>query len=1342
MAPAKGRPPKSSQHTVIHDATQDNVGSGSGQRVTRPTKKIAAKASKAGKGRGTGVVVKATTVRKTGGRRAVTSNSAEVRASTRSTRSDRSPQLQDEEIDTSSDVSHVDDTEETVITTTSKTQGREPHGSTVGFAGEQDYIYHSDVDSDSIDGNRQQSHRQATTTAQAGRRLQASETLADRQRSDTSSRHLSVTDDRITVSSASVRSSRPTGAMLPERERRLPAATDPTWPKRSSNVVDGAMLPERERRLLATTEHNWPDTGEDTVERTERVSAGRSCRRSISADGASLPSHSVGYNRHRVETKQIDHSIEMPQFDGRSDVELFLRRFELLAEYYAWSDTERLFRMKQSIRGDAQYMLMDLTDVHCVKDFVTLLQDRFGTAAHAERYRAELSQLRRGSMSLEQLHIQVRTLVSKAAPGPWTGLTEIFARDAFLQALGDLELRRRIMLTCPPPTTLATAYDLALRASAFESYVQDTRNEQRHRSPQRRGERYTRVISGGSCGRLDETSVERDRHKEENRQLQKQIDELRAALSKVTTASTTSSGVAQLPCDRPCSTANQDPGTALKPARSETISRPPFRGLARDACRLCGKRGHWARACPTSRAGIEGPGGVPRASMLTLPRQKRTNVYLNVGYQGRPYRVLLDTGCDISIVSTKILQNLPMCAHAQKLYAANMSAVPVLGKATISFKVAGLDLESEFLVSDAVEELIFGADWLKEFDCIWDFTSNLLTIRASSEPCRVPLISVARTGCVRRLYDTNTVELPSYSQQDILVSSVWSTRPRELKHWMVEPKLVKPGVVMARTLLPEDQTKACVRMVNYGPVACTIPAGELLTIAETVAECTLEEEQPLAGSNYDHIQELLDSLPTELTADQRLRATEFVKTYSHVFSRSATDLGRNDFLPHRINTGTHSPIKQPLRRYPYAYSTEIEKSVQELLAAKVIEPTASPWSSNVLLVKKKDGSLRFCLDYRKLNQATIKDSYPLPRIQSCLESLGGSTYFSTMDLRSGYYQTMLDPRDSEKTAFITRSGQYKFTRLSMGLTNAPSQFQRLMDLTMAGLVWDACLVFLDDVIVFASTFETHLERLKLVFERLIQANLKLKPSKCQLFRREVRFLGHVVSSKGIAADPEKIRAVANWPRPRNLHEVRGFLGLSGYYRRFIESYSSIAKDLHKLTEKGQPFVWQAEQETAFQTLKERLVTAPILASPTDDGMYVLDTDASQVGLGAVLQQQQGDRLVVIAYASRLLSATERNYSTTKRETLAVVFAFKSFRQFLLGRHFRLRVDHSALTYLRSTPEVMGQAARWLDFIEEFDFSCEHRAGRSHGNCDALSRRPPAEEESGQLKSAEAAPPGS
>jgi len=544
MASTKGRPPKSSKQTVIHDSTQDNVGSRSGQRVTRPARTIVAKASKTGKGRGTGVVVKATTVRKTGGRRAVISNSAKVRASTRSTRSGKSPLLQCEGNVTLSDESEVVDTDETIIITTSKTQGREPHGSTVGFAGEQDHIYHSDVESDLFTDNRQQSHRQATTTALEGRRLQASETLADRQRGDTSSRHLPVTDDRISVSSASGRSSRPTGAMLPERERRL----------------------------LATTGQNWPDTGEDTVERIERVNAVGSRRRSISADGTRLPSHSVSYNRRRVETKQIDHSIEMPQFDGRSDVELFLRRFELLSEYYAWSDTERLFRMKQSIRGDAQYMLMDLTDVHCVADFVTLLKDRFGTAAHAERYRAELSQLRRGSMSLEQLHIQVRTLVSKAAPGPWTALTEIYARDAFLQALGDLELRRRIMLTCPPPTTLAAAYDLALRASAFESYAQDARNEQRHRSPQRRGERYTRVISGGSCSRLDGTSVERDLLKEENQQLQKQIEELRAALSKVTATSTTASGVGQLPCDRPCSTANPDPGISLKSARSYLVN--------------------------------------------------------------------------------------------------------------------------------------------------------------------------------------------------------------------------------------------------------------------------------------------------------------------------------------------------------------------------------------------------------------------------------------------------------------------------------------------------------------------------------------------------------------------------------------------------------------------------------------------------------------------------------------------------------------------------------------------------------------------------------------------------
>jgi RNase H-like domain found in reverse transcriptase/Reverse transcriptase (RNA-dependent DNA polymerase) len=560
--------------------------------------------------------------------------------------------------------------------------------------------------------------------------------------------------------------------------------------------------------------------------------------------------------------------------------------------------------------------------------------------------------------------------------------------------------------------------------------------------------------------------------------------------------------------------------------------------------------------------------------------------------------------------------------------------------------------------------------------------------------------------------------------------SVWTTMPPAAVNWLVEPREYRAGVLLARTLLSSCGHRAYVRAINCGPTPCSVPAGELLATAEVVDSQDLSEfeDTMCEPATYEHVQCLIDTLPDFLTVDERRKAADLVRRYAHVFSKSATDLGRNRLLPHHTDTGKHHRVKQPLRRHPYAHVAEIERNVQELLDAKVTELASSPWASNVLLVKKKDGSWRFCVDYRKLNDLTKKEAYPLPRIDACLESLGGSCYFSTLDLRSGYWQTELDPRDADKTAFITRSGQYRFTVLSMGLANAPSQFQRLMDLVLAGLLWNCCLVYLDDIIVFSKTFDQHLERLAAVFDRLSKPSLKMKASKCELFREKVHFLGHVVSSSGMSADPEKIKVVASWPRPRDLHELRSFIGLASYYRRFILGFADLARPLHLLTVKGQPFVWESAQENAFHTLEERLISAPILGSPTDTGQYVLDTDASLHGLGAVLQQQQGDEIRVIAYASRTLSRAEQNYSTTRRELLAVIFGFKQFRQFLLGKHFLLRVDHSALAYLRKSPDLMGQAARWLELIEEYDFTIVHRFGSSHGNCDALSRHPSDEPE--------------
>ena len=319
----------------------------------------------------------------------------------------------------------------------------------------------------------------------------------------------------------------------------------------------------------------------------------------------------------------------------------------------------------------------------------------------------------------------------------------------------------------------------------------------------------------------------------------------------------------------------------------------------------------------------------------------------------------------------------------------------------------------------------------------------------------------------------------------------------------------------------------------------------------------------------------------------------------------------------------------------------------------------------MVLAKKSDGSLRFCVDYRQLNQLTVKDSWPLPRIDACFDALGRATFLSTADLRFGFWQTAMDPQDADKTAFVTRKVLYRFKVLSFGLANAPSMFQRIMDLVLAGLTWECCLVFVDDILVFSSTFDEHVERLGRVFDRLSAAGLKLKPSKCQLFQKRVSFLGHVVSGKGIEPDPAKVSAVTEWPVPRSVTEVRSFVGLASYYRCFLANFSEIAGPLLNLTKKGVPFVWDERCQTAFDRLKLGLVSAPVLALPLDGGGYVIDADCAGSAAGAVLQQWQSGQLRVIAYASRALSAAERNYCVTRKEQLAIVYGLKQFRPYVL-----------------------------------------------------------------------------
>ena len=363
------------------------------------------------------------------------------------------------------------------------------------------------------------------------------------------------------------------------------------------------------------------------------------------------------------------------------------------------------------------------------------------------------------------------------------------------------------------------------------------------------------------------------------------------------------------------------------------------------------------------------------------------------------------------------------------------------------------------------------------------------------------------------------------------------------------------------------------------------------------------------------------------------------------------------------------------------------------------------------------------MDYCRLNTVTVKDAFPLPRVDDSLAALSGSRWFSTLDLASGYWQVAMDAGTQEKAAFVTSSGLYEWTVMPFGLCNAPSTFARLMELVLKGLHWKICLIYLDDVIVMGRTFEEELERLKEVFERLARAGLKLKPKKCFLFQKRVSYLGHVVTEEGIAADPEKVEQVRTWPTPENSTEVKSFLGLASYYRRFIPDFSTIAKPLYKLTEAKAEFAWTEQCQLAFDSLKGLLTSGRVLAYPTREGKFVLDTDASDHGIGAVLSQFQDGVEKPIAFASRTLSKSERNYCVTRRELLAIVEFVKQHRHYLQGTRFCIRTDHAPLRFVVQAKDPEGQLARWIDYLSTFDFEIQYRPGQRHLNADALSRRP-------------------
>ena len=715
-----------------------------------------------------------------------------------------------------------------------------------------------------------------------------------------------------------------------------------------------------------------------------------------------------------------------------------------------------------------------------------------------------------------------------------------------------------------------------------------------------------------------------------------------------------------------------------------------------------------------------------------------SSLFLPGKVEGHALHYLIDTGCSLNLLSKRIFDLLPVkvtrglqSSEIKSGTLADGSGLEFYGQVELNGRIRSETAEITFIVADIEPDAILGMPFLRDSQCQVNCADSVVELNKKRLSC-TNQHGVDFNSKVQLVAD---ITVPPRTEQMIncrLVNVICKPLGMITNH----DTAVNRGLAVAASLHACDKDVMPIRCINPMDRAVTLLAGTVIANCMGVERDQLVEAQTnsainhisLAGSDEsvpDHLKSLYEEAAGACpTPQQRQKISLLLRKYGDVFSCGDNDQGKTDLVTHSIELqpGTR-PIKQAPRRQGPEKEAEIERQVQKLEQQGIIEPACGAWSSPVVLVKKKDGSWRFCIDYRRLNAVTVQDAYPLPRIDESLEALAGSHYFSTLDLMSGYWQVPLDEDAKIKSAFCTRGGLWKWRVLPFGLTAAPATFQRLMERVLHGLHWKTLLLYLDDVIVIEKDFDSHMSHLEEVLVHFRFAGLKLKPSKCHLFQTKFAYLGNVVSKDGVATDPAKVSAVADWPVPQNLKELQAFIGTAGYYRQYVENFASKARPLTKLNNPDIKFSWNEECQAAFDELKKSLLTAPVLGYPDPAISYILDTDASLEGIGAVLSQVQNGKERVVSYYSRVLSTPERNYCVTRRELLAVVRAVEHFRPYLYGGQFKVRTDHASLLWLcrRTTPTA--QTARWLEILSEFQFIIEHRPGSKHSNADGLSRRP-------------------
>jgi len=692
---------------------------------------------------------------------------------------------------------------------------------------------------------------------------------------------------------------------------------------------------------------------------------------------------------------------------------------------------------------------------------------------------------------------------------------------------------------------------------------------------------------------------------------------------------------------------------------------------------------------------------------------------------------VVDTGADlnlISMTSVEKLVNKVITPCEQKCGTANGSRLNIKGSVELDFEIRGCIFHELFFVVDKLSvSVILGQPFLCRNGVTLDFKESKLIIEGgatlrASDSFVLPPLSESRIFLSLPLGFpdgvTGVIHKKDKGNHKMVVAAVLTTS----RDGRVPALCVNPNAFMVR-LYKGEILAQFIRQQQGDTLSRPIQEESVHThntMVNLVKEGATEWEEHIAIIGKE-----LNIAGSELMLEEREQLLEVINTYADVFHSQHCRLGKFNDICHDITLEKENPIRQRPYRTSLQHRDIIRDKVSEMLKEGLVSQSTSPWASPVILVKKKDGSFRFCVDYRKLNAQTVWDSHPLPNPADLFEAVGRRSprWFSTLDLSSGYHQIAMGQGSKERTAFITQDGLFQFNVMAFGLNGAPATFTRAMQHVMRGLEWYWLLIYLDDIIVFSSTFSEHLDHLKQVFQRFRDADLRLNAKKCNLAKAKVKYLGHILSGDGIATDPEKTQILKDYPRPRSARDIRKFLGFTGYYRKYVEQYSKIAVPLTNLLKKGVKFRWCGACEETFQRLKEALMSPPILAYPWYDGStFILQCDASHTAISYILAQMQNGEEKVISYAARTLKPAEKNYTITELEALALVQGVKHYQTYLLhGGKFLIQTDHKPLLSYFKDKSPIGRNARWILYLQQFTFDIVHKPGCRNTNVDTLSR---------------------